>query len=250
MKTSATHRDFAEALRSAPDLESCQGCLAKALREYGIETFMYGFIPHAHPTRNSAAHAIALSFHPQDFMSHYHERGLQQHDPSIFYCLNETQPFRWMDPRINARLTARQLQVGLDAHDFGLQNGLTIPLRGVTPFDRGGIGLNAGRIPAKEFSAIYSAHLNDIVALVELFNEAVLSRLLLSKMVTLSSREAVCLQRAAEGFNAEETADVLHIGVDAVKQYLSRARRKLNACNVTQAAARAVTLGIFNSRYP
>ena len=63
--------------------------------------------------------------------------------------------------------------------------------------------------------------------------------------VTLSNRQRACLQAAASGCTAGETAIILHIAVDTVGHHLERARCKLGARSTCQAAVLAVTWGLI-----
>lgn len=246
MRLSVAALDFADRLCEAPDLASCWEALNDAYSQFGIVSALYGFIPHTHPTCPDGKLPIVLSSHPDDFMARYDEADHMDHDPAVMLCLTDTKPFRWYDPSYMENLTPRQMQVEKEAMDFGLRNGLGIPLRDGSPLDKGGFGLNAGDMPDREFEAMVQHHFEDILCIANVFHEAVVSRTLAREMISLSGRETECLHWAAKGQRVAEIAETLGIGVDAVNQYLGRTRKKLKACNTTQAVARALTLGILH----
>jgi len=61
----------------------------------------------------------------------------------------------------------------------------------------------------------------------------------------LTRRERQCLQLAAEGLTGKEIASKLNISTRMVRSHLSQARKRLGALSTTQAAVRAVRLGLL-----
>ncbi len=245
-KFTLAQHEFIQRLRLAPDFCSSWNILHDALGRFGVQSITYAFVPHANAKDPKPIVPLLASSHCPDFMAYYDKSGHLEHDTNVRHCVNGTQPLIWYNQDLMGRLTPRQRQVERDAYDFGQRSGVTIPLRGDTPFDRGGAGLNAGDMSDKAFRDMLRGHLPEVLTYAELFNEAVISRFLLRDRIRLSPRETDCLHWVAEGYTAEQVADALHIGTDTVKQYLDRARQKLNALTVTQAVARATALGMLD----
>ena len=61
----------------------------------------------------------------------------------------------------------------------------------------------------------------------------------------LTRRERQCLQLAAEGMTSKEIAFKLGISTRMVRGHLSQARKRLDALSTTQAAVKAVRLGLL-----
>ena len=64
-------------------------------------------------------------------------------------------------------------------------------------------------------------------------------------MIALSQRELTCLKWAARGKTYNEIGMILGLSFGTVKNYLDRARYKLNCANLPMATARAVAVGIL-----
>ncbi len=62
----------------------------------------------------------------------------------------------------------------------------------------------------------------------------------------LSPREAECLQWAARGKSATDTAAILGLSARTVEAYLERGRSKLGVRTRIEAVAKAVSLGLIS----
>ncbi|MFB7304737.1 response regulator transcription factor [Heyndrickxia sporothermodurans] len=61
----------------------------------------------------------------------------------------------------------------------------------------------------------------------------------------LSSREISVLELLAEGASTTEAAEALHLSEYTVRDYVSNIMKRLNARNRTEAAVKAIRLGII-----
>lgn len=238
---------YAERLRGAKNFDECWELYLSEIRHFGFATALYGFIPHWYPRKDTPTCDIILTDnHPADFMARYDEAGHLQFDPSIGHCRTSEKPIRWYDPSYMNGLSRRELQVEDDARDFGLRNGLSIPLRFDQTLSWGGVGLNAGDMPDREFTGLLEAYLPELTHLTAVFHDAVIERSYLQSFVQLTQRENECLLWAMTGSPISEAASRMGLKPETVKRHLFTARKKLRARTTTHAVSRALTLNLLH----
>ncbi|MGO4842668.1 response regulator transcription factor, partial [Rhizobiaceae sp. 2RAB30] len=67
--------------------------------------------------------------------------------------------------------------------------------------------------------------------------------------VRLTRRETECLGWVAEGKNAQETALIMGLSVQTVRDHLKRVRAKLGSSTRAQALLRASAMGLLSSHH-
>lgn len=243
---SAASLDFADRLQHAGSLDASWRELLRTIRDIGFESVLYGFAPAPHPNTPISQEFMYLSTHPAGFLARYDEAGHMDHDLAVMHCFVSEEPLRWRDQRYLDRATPRQMQVIDEAWDFGIQNGVSLPLRDGNPLSIGGIGINAGTMPAREFEAIWRHRLDDVIQIATLFHGVVTSAGLFGERVRLSPREQECLLWCAAGLRADEIAGKLGLTSATVRFHLGNAARKLRARNATHAVSKAMALRILH----
>jgi DNA-binding CsgD family transcriptional regulator len=95
-------------------------------------------------------------------------------------------------------------------------------------------------------------HLDDTIAILFYLSHMIAQDLRKSLMhetasdaVRLTPRETECLRWVAAGKNAQETAVILGLSVQTVRDHLKRVRGKLNSTTRAQALMRAMSLGLL-----
>jgi Autoinducer binding domain len=73
---------------------------------------------------------VPWNWMPHEFAEAYFTQDWEKQDPELYYARRTHFPFTWTSLRRKMRLTSGQLDVINAAADFGLHDGLCIPLRG------------------------------------------------------------------------------------------------------------------------
>jgi LuxR family transcriptional regulator, transcriptional activator of the bioluminescence operon len=197
-------------------------------------------------TSLSAPEVTAYSNYPEDWFKSYFEEEMQKHDPVVKYCFENTSPIRWdklmtmsqyVDP-IGAKIIQR-------ASEFGLVNGLSIPLKA----PNGKIAIfslataNTERIDVR---------MNDVLPLAQNFSSLLFDtsiRLGLTQSESndsqLTAREIECLFWACEGKTAWEISKILDVSERTIIFHLTSATKKLGAVNRQHAVAKAIISGLI-----
>lgn len=236
---------LADRLRRASSLDTCWGEFVEDVQRRGFATVMYGFLSTPHPTTPISTEAVILDAHPAEFSARYVDAGHFDHDYGVYHAQMSERPFRWFDPAYLQSLSPRQLQVEEEARDFGLRNGLSVPLRDAYPGSWGAMGFNAGRLPDREFEEIWANDLPELIQISDLFHAIVTEAGLLREHLRLSPREEECLLWAAGGLRGSEIAARLSLREETVRFHLKGAAQKLNARNTTHAVSKALALNLL-----
>ncbi len=212
-----------------------------ALSDYGVEHACYGFMA-TQPRKSVTDEVLSWSSHAPAFTDAYFANGHPDHDWSVQWSMTETRSQRWNVPEILEHLSPRQQQTENLAYDFGLYEGIVIPIRGVTASSWGGIGLAAPHLGATEWTRVLDTHHADLEILSQAFHETVLKSSYYGHF-KLSAREQEVLQWVVRGLNKHEIADRLNISYRTAEVHMYRLRQKLQCVNDAQVVAKAL---VFN----
>ncbi len=191
-----------------------------------------------------------LCNYPAHWVDHYVRDGFLEVDPVIQVQSGPDLPFRWRDGIDFDSLGPRQARMFREAHDAGIREGYTVPLKGrhgdyaamtVIPEPE---GAEADRLIEER------AHLVQLMALY--FDRWARSPLINAEMsangrgTLLSPRETEVLQWAAYGKTSWETAAICGVSQKAVEFHTDNAKQKLGVYSKTHAVVRALTLGLIS----
>lgn len=181
-----------------------------------------------------------ITTYPPNWTAHYLQNHYERLDPVIAEALSSPEPFDWgleVRPR---RLSKSQQQLFDEAAGFGIRCGFTIPIHD-----------GRGPIAAVTFaadeprSAAFRRRVKEqrrVLQLMAMYFHAHARRKLTPDRVvdgvTLSPRELQCLEWAAQGKTAWETARIIGISRHTVATYLENAKGKLDVRTIVQAVAR------------
>ncbi|HSV29070.1 MAG TPA: LuxR family transcriptional regulator [Candidatus Omnitrophota bacterium] len=237
---------FVEELRKFEGVEDLKRVLGEAVERLGIASFAYqvvraGGIPGRLP--------YFITTYPAAWVERYTSQNYLQDDPLIDDLPDRRLPFLWSDVQKSKELTTRQKQMFVEAREYGLLNGLAVPIHGkngefaTVSFVPGG-----NESEANATIAIYR-HLLHLLAL---YYHDHAARILLDKAMSsprqkslLSPREKEVLQWTARGKSNWEISTVLGISEKSVEFHLDSARRKLQVYNRTHAVVKAIMLGMI-----
>lgn len=187
-------------------------------------------------TRGRARRPNIIATYPDAWVEHYIKSRYHRLDPVIANLAARRDPFRW---EVERAVTSPRLRQFYDeASFFGIKAGLTIPL-----YDEDGpvaaltlaTGAGLDDLPSRIFSEE-----NVLQLMAVLLHKRARERICAPRMVNgvhLSRREYECLEWAAAGKSATDTAVILGLAPSTVIYHLSRAKAKLGVRSICQAVA-------------
>lgn len=217
--------------------------LAHALiSEFGPVSWVYAFV-----SKEMDADFQWLGAYPDKWVGHYRANQYEKVDPAIRHSIEHSTPFVWPDyrklPNDEKSLRNPTNRIFLEAHEFGLNGGITVPLhRGVR---WGVLSLAFSRTKDAEEAC---RRMPDLFLLSHQLHEKGLT-LLDSEQVAdvppLSPLEIECLRLAATGMTSEGIAARLNRKVRAITDVFQSINRKLGTNNRQAAVAFAVSRKII-----
>lgn len=224
--------DFATAGRVA-DPDAAQGEIQRFLTGCGLRYFSFIITQRGDGSAINPSIDLKTSYR-DDWTQRYCGRRYDQLDPLLQNARTDTVPIIWGSDRYVRSLGKRQSTFFMEAREFGVQCGVSFPVRSVD-----------GTVGLVTFTAERDDVLSDVLAeqgsrlfvaahqIMDCFSD-------IPKFVeaeqTLSPREREALIWVAEGCTSEEIADRMFISVSAVNYHLGNATRKLRARNRHHAA--------------
>jgi LuxR family transcriptional regulator, activator of conjugal transfer of Ti plasmids len=189
-----------------------------------------------------------LSSYPRPWARHYLDRGYERIDPVIREARSSRRAFYWEGQSARTATTA-QRRLFLEAAQFGIRTGVTVPIRG--GFGRFATFTFASDEQSPDFQR-YAFEAIDALQLIGLYYHAhVYAKLQLGLLraeeAPLTQRERQCLTWTAKGKTMADTAQILGIGKRTVLFHLENARAKLHATTLPQAVAEAIRRGLIGS---
>ncbi|MDH6234884.1 LuxR family quorum sensing-dependent transcriptional regulator [Mesorhizobium soli] len=210
--------------------------LSTVLRSFGLHHLLITGLPL--PRDGPWQQQILYDGWPREWFERYTASGHFFHDPCALRCRYTVEPFLWNELS-RERMTDGQLRVMDEATEFGLKDGLCVPvhspLRAPAVVTAAGewIELAAEDLPTLEmlcvqaFRAIRRLHMGDDGSLHH----------------KLTDREREVLTWIAAGKAAEDVACILGISKFTVERHLSNIREKDGATNTVQAVVEAMRRG-------
>ena len=223
--------------------------LERVVRELGLDRFVYAKVAFPRGRRPNeqefaAMYSTAITNYPLEYGDRYVSHNYALDDPYIARSSREVRPFLWsadMHPR-----NARQRQQFNDLQDFGITNGLVIPVRGAD----GALGMFKVAAPDPEHVREAVRHGGGrLLAAAWDIHEFAAGRMPgEGKAIDdpgLSMRERECLLWTLEGKTAQEVAEILGLSVYTVNRHAFNAMRKLGGLNKHHAAIQAFRRGLL-----
>lgn len=232
---------FVDELRKHEDIEDLKRVLAETTDKLGIGFFAYqvvrvGGMPGRLP--------YLITTYPQAWVDRYSQLYLQD-DPLTEDLPDRRLPFLWSDVFNPDHLTTKQKAMVAEAREYGLVNGLTVPVHG-----KNGEFATVSFVPGSAGDATSTiAYYRHLLHLMALYYHDHAARILLDKAMSsprqkslLSPREKEVLQWTARGKSNWDIATILGISEKSVEFHLDSARRKLQVHNRTHAVVKAIML--------
>jgi DNA-binding CsgD family transcriptional regulator len=237
--------DFFEHSHRAGSLHALFGVLVAAARDDGFDGLAFSGLTHMEPLRlvDYPQPVIAINY-AGAWLDHYERRNYFETDPVVRYTPRFERAFRWGALAGHIHLEPQERQVMNEAGEFGLSNGITVPLHG--PQGRVRLLSLASRF-ADAGPASRLAHINTMALLFHsFFNNLADGPRRLPAAIRLTPREIECLKWTAQGKSSWDIGAILAISGNTVKFHVNSAMRKLGASSRAHAVIKAIRLGLID----
>lgn len=219
-------------------------CVSDFVRRLGFDYFSYAIAP---TVGYNGTSGIILTDYSVSWLQKYRSGHYHDGDPLLAECRGRSVPFGWGGRDYLERLDTYPRSLLLEAMDFGIAEGFTIPIRGTS----GELGV---------FSGVYAAlsdgdalrwkpgyeWLTSLAPFVHAFAIAHIDRKTMSgDAVILSEHERTCLSWTLKGKTSWEIAQIIGRSRPTVEYHFQKAMRKLDATNKAHAAALAMKRGLM-----
>ena len=232
---------FVQNLPTCDTTHEIENLLRQTLEQYGFPCFAYlSFAP-----RGDEDDALAITTYPSAWVEQYRANRYDMIDPVIARSVATTLPFAWSTDQFDA-LNNRQKWFLEEASEFEIRHGVTIPIH-----DRQG-KVATLTLAACEARSAFEAQISKYRHELHLIAIYLYARL---RDVTptpasplrpcLTQRERICLQWAARGKSALDTAEIINVSRRTVVFHTQNAKRKLGVATVQQAVAKGLAYDII-----
>lgn len=191
---------------------------------------------------------IYLTNLEKNWVSRYVEEDYASADPIMKACYASRLPIRWTESFASNSRSRREHQMMSDAWEHGIQRGLTVPIHGPNG-EVGILSLNSD-LSDREFFRTSDAFQHEVQLIAHYFHDAALTRLRreieIPKPIALTDREVEILKWTVDGKTAWEIGSILNISERTVNFHIQNVMEKFGVHNKTQAAAKAVGMGLLN----
>ena len=245
MSNRAYLEDFVDKLSACESMDEAWDVYNEALEAYGVEHACYGFMATL-PRRAVTTEVLTWSSHATQFTDAYMTGNHPDNDWSVHWAMTRTEPQRWRAPEVLDGLSEQEQRTEELAYDFGLYEGIVIPIRGATPLSWGGIGLAAPNLDPAEWGRLLACHQRELETVSQAFHEYVLAHGYLGHF-ELSEREREVVKWIACGLNKHDIADKLNISARTAEVHIYRIRRKLDCMNDAQVTAKALVFNLIST---
>jgi len=226
---------FVDRLAESTDVGSLRTGMAEVATALDLNCFAYLSVPD-----QSNSEPQHITTYPSSWTTHYLRNHYERLDPVIAKALGSPEPFDWgLDLRAG-RLSKSQQQLFDEAAGFGIRCGFTVPIHaGRGPI--AAVTFAADEPRSAAFRRRVEDHRRVLQLIAVYFHAHARHRLSSGRIVSgvaLSPREYQCLEWAAQGKTAWETARIIGISRYTVATYLENAKAKLGVRTIVQAVAR------------
>jgi LuxR family quorum sensing-dependent transcriptional regulator len=166
------------------------------------------------------------------------EQNYQDIDPVLEKASNTLEPFAWSEVRLDRHKEPDAYNMMSEAKEFGLKTGFMVPVL-TQSGDHGGVTFSSDRFEASA-EARRALHLIGLSAYGKVRAMLHARRIQDSPPPRLSAREIEVLKWCSSGKSSSAIGEILAVTEATVETYVTRACRKLDACNRTQAVAEAI----------
>ena len=234
--------DVCEEFNNSTDLAAMKNIVDMQVKRLGFDRFAY----HLMRPPEGPRIPLALATYPVEWTRRYTERNYVNIDPVVSAAVSRLLPFQWHRLTSGRHSTSRQREILIEARDFKLRNGITVPIHGP---GQGLATLNVTSDSSKvEAAKLWTKHQINLLLLAFFMHEAVVKKTTKNSptpIFHLAPRERECLMWTAQGKTAWEISEILNLSSSTVVGYLKSAISKLGVYSKTHAVAKAILLGLI-----
>lgn len=234
--------DRVSAARTREDLNDC---LTRLARDLGYDYYSYVLSDPRQAAEPGDGGPMILCSYPAEWFQRYLRRHYATIDTVVTGGRHARLPFFWGSANFLDHLEPRPRRFFLEARDFGIVSGVTVPVHG----PRGDWGLLSlsvkGSLQALKDRVAESYFL--LQALAPLVHAQAMSRFGAAEApeIRLTEGERLCLDWTLRGKTAWEIAQIIGRSKPTVDYHIQKAMRKLEAANKHHAAFKAQQLGLL-----
>jgi LuxR family transcriptional regulator, quorum-sensing system regulator BjaR1 len=252
--------DDLNALEACRSVAEIRDVFQRIIENYGFSSF--GFMDASHPWEDDP---LLVSTHSTAWIDTYRSENFISTDPCLNAARRTNLPFHWGSialPAVTGKRKPGAVRTMEAARDFGINEGLTIPVHYNDALGRRYTSVCAlfWKDSLNSFFAnlrCNSAQLHVILLylaqkIVDLYAEDVKARARTQDFADqnpqhpLTDREKEVLKWAGMGKTSDDTAVILHVSRKTVEAHIKSAMVKLGATNKTQATVQAVYRGLID----
>lgn len=230
--------DFVQKLQTLTGYEEICSEIAKEMEWYGFDFVSSWSMP---GPGDDPADCLLLNNRPKEYVDRYIEKNYVMRDPVVTELRRTLSPFSWKDLRARRDLTKGEKAIMNEAHEFGAQDGLIIPI--VTPSGSMALFSPCGLEPD------LSDRARAAIEVIGMYSFHALKRAIIKSQRTdaihtpLTPREREIMQWVATGKSDEEIGTILSLSTTTVTWHVENAKHKLDAFRRTYAVVQAIRFG-------
>jgi len=231
--------EFLVGCEEPTDQQQIFGALEKVNRQLGIDYFAMAFLPLAHERLDS--HFVWQHW-PDGWLGRYLKYNYFHADPVVSFVRATARASVWSQSVRAGHLSGRSKRIMDEARDFGMHDGLTIPLH--SRYGLGGLFSVAGRrapVAPTEVSLLQFVAETAHRRIMDL-NAPPQPGLPVDLQITRSESE--CLTLCAAGKTDREIGTITYRSQRTVQQHIRNLQQKLGVTNRAQLIAEAFRRGL------
>lgn len=232
--------NFIESCGSAENAAALEDELSKTISQIGFDKYAYI----AFRGRSYNGRPYVVTNYPEEWHDHYSEHGYVNRDPVITSAQQTITPLNWGEVLNQGRRIRDEKRVIEEASEFGMNNGITIPIHG--PRSDFATLTVASDLGQGEFEELVGEFKYDLHLLSLYFHDEVMRKVLSDETHPtrpLSPREKECLLWTAQGKTSDDIAMIVGISQETVVFHLKNAMRKFNVYSKHHAVVKAIISG-------
>ncbi len=230
--------DVIDRLTDASDEATCFAELKAVMARFGFHAILVSGVP---PPGERMEPLVMANGWPDGWTERYMSNDFAADDPTLHRLRQTNSPFLWSETR-RPDLSRPQRRVLDEATDFGLNEGLIIPIHTGFGFEAGvsfggdKVDLGKSDIAALHLIGLYGY---DAIRRYKPIRDH-------EKGSVLTLREQECVKWTAAGKTAWEIGQILGISEATVNQHLKAAARKMNTVSKAHLVARCLRAGVIS----
>lgn len=224
--------EYSEAIETVSTVEELEQTLAKFLAPLGAEFFVAGQVRFPHGFGKPSK---IFGYFDYDWYRFYDQFQLFLEDPAARFLNETSRPFTWSWVTDNLDLTNGEKFVMNEPRNFGLSEGLVVPMHG--PYGALGLVTAAG----KHFNPCRRETLAIQIVFTRAYHRSLVLTQLFEKQqpLRLTKRQRECLTWLQQGKSNQDVAAILGISAETVKEHIEGAKKSLGVKSRIEAILRA-----------